>query len=61
VPSNITVQGAKKDTKDGKKRLRQHPQWVAAMAGYNNNDDKKADVSDKEYIVATRCGIKHQE
>jgi hypothetical protein len=42
APSSIAVQGAKKDAKDGKKKRKRHPQWVATMPGYDNDNDKKA-------------------
>jgi hypothetical protein len=61
TPYNIAVQGAKKDAKDGKKRWKQCPQWVAIMTGYDDDDDDmKADDSDKEYITTIRRGIMQQ-
>jgi hypothetical protein len=53
VPSNITIQGTKKGTKGGRKRC---PRWFADAISYD--DDKKADDSDKEYIMAAEQGFK---
>jgi hypothetical protein len=52
APSDIAVQCAKKDAKGGKKWRKRHPQWVVAMANYED-DNKKVDGSDEECIVAT--------
>jgi hypothetical protein len=57
VPFDITIQGARKDTKGGKKRRKQHPQWVVATVGYDD-DDKKADDSDKECFTVVGRSVK---
>jgi hypothetical protein len=57
TPSNITIQGAKKDAIGTKKRRKWHPQCVVVTAGYDDND-MKAGRSDKEYVIATECGVK---
>jgi hypothetical protein len=58
VPSGITVQGAKKDTKGSRKRQKQRPEWVAAVANYY--DDKKADDSNMEYVATVGGSVKRQ-
>jgi hypothetical protein len=41
-PSVATVQNAKRGIKGGKKRCRWCPEWVRAMADYDDDSDKKA-------------------
>jgi hypothetical protein len=60
TPSNIAIQGTKKDAKDDKKRQNQCPQLVAITAGYDDGDDKKADDSNKEYVAVAGRSVKHQ-
>jgi hypothetical protein len=60
APSNIVIQGAKKDAKGSKKRQKRCPQWIAVTAGYGDDDGKKEDSSDKEYITAARHQVKCQ-
>jgi hypothetical protein len=60
VPSNIAVQGAKKDVKGGKNRQKWRPQWVATIANYNDDDDKYADNSDMAHVVTAGHNVKHQ-
>jgi hypothetical protein len=38
---NSAVQGAMKDVKGGKKSQKCHPQWAAAAASRDNDDDGK--------------------
>jgi hypothetical protein len=60
VPTNIDVQGAEKDPKGCRKRQKWRPQRVATSAGYNNNDDdKKEDGFEKEYVAVVH-DVKHQ-
>jgi hypothetical protein len=60
APFGIAAQGAKKDVKGGKKRQNWHPQWVAVVAGYDYDNDKKADDSGKEYIATVGHRVKRQ-
>jgi hypothetical protein len=60
APSIIVIQGAKKDAKGSKKRWKQHPQWVAATADYDDYDNNKAGNSDIQCITTTRHSVKSQ-
>jgi hypothetical protein len=46
--------------RSGKKRRKWGPQWVAVVAGYDDDNDKIADDSDKEYVMAAGHRVKRQ-
>jgi hypothetical protein len=56
APSSIAVHGAK----GGKKRRKWHPQGVAVVADYDDDDDKKTEDSDMEYIATAGSSVKCQ-
>jgi hypothetical protein len=60
VPSNVTISGAKKGAKGGKKRRKRRPRWVAVAVGCNDDDDKIVDDSDKKYVMAVERDFKRQ-
>jgi hypothetical protein len=47
VPSNVVIPDAMGDTK----RRKWHPEWVAAGADYDDNNDKKVDDSNMECVM----------
>jgi hypothetical protein len=60
TPSSITIQGAKKDIKGGRKRRKHHPQCITTMTGFDNDNDKQADNSDMERTATAEHSIKRQ-
>jgi hypothetical protein len=59
TPSKSTSKGAKKGAKDGKKGQKRRPQRVATITSHND-DDKEADGSDQECVVAAEHDFKCQ-
>jgi hypothetical protein len=60
APSNVAIQGAKKDTKGGKKRQNWRPQWVTDAVDYNDNNNNKVNNSGMECVATTGRSVKHQ-
>jgi hypothetical protein len=56
APSGITIQGIK----GSKKRQKRRPQWVIVVANYNDDDGKKTDGSDMEYVMTIGRSVKCQ-
>jgi hypothetical protein len=44
APSTAAVRGAKRGTKGSRNRHKQCPRWVKAVADYDYDSDKKADL-----------------
>jgi hypothetical protein len=60
APPSIAIQGAKKEAKGDMKRQKQCYWWVAVVADYNDDDEKKADNSYREYVMAVGRSMKRQ-
>jgi hypothetical protein len=58
VPADAAIQDAKKGAKGGKKRHKQHPQWVTPVADYDDGNDDKVDCSDMGYVSTAVCSGK---
>jgi hypothetical protein len=57
APFDIVVQDTKVGAKGGKKRCKQHPQWVATAADYDGGNDEKLGSSSVGHVAtATHSG-----
>jgi hypothetical protein len=59
--SDVTVHDAKEGTKDGKKRCKQCPQRVIAMADFDSSSEKKIGSSGTGCLVTAAHSSKWQE